>query len=224
MLINYLKKKFGKEKEIPAAEQFYSPLRIALHSTITLSTVDWFGLKLHGLSESMKLPASSLVVSAIGEMKTEDDIIFNIYMVDDANEEFILQLFCVTKNGVQTVNEATMFKQIVNIMPLSQEEWDENLEAIGLPTIEIDDNTYNRVWADDYDERIDLLEFKENVIEENKTTNYTNNYLLYGREFKSITETTEKEMLLVGVEETIDTAEITMMLGLPVPLSNINIQ
>jgi len=223
MFGTYLKKKFSKDKEVPVAEKFYSPLRIALHSTIDISTVDWLIMQ-QGLNESMVLPSPRMTILAIGETKIDDDTIFNVYMTDQSDEEFILQLYCANKSGKPTVIEATLFKQVVNIVPMTEAEWDENMEAIGWNTIELDGNTYNRVWSGDYDGRIDLMEFNENVVESNKTTSYINNYLLYSRSFKSITDTEETEMLLVGVEETDETAEITMMLGLPVPLSNINVQ
>jgi len=224
MLGTYLKKKFGKEKEIPAADQFYSPLRIGLHSTVDISTVDWLIMQ-EGLNDTMVLPSGRMTVLAIGKTVTDGDEIYNVYMTDQNNKEFILQLFCAEPaDGNWTVAEATLFKQVVNIVPLTESEWDENMDAIGFNTIELDDNTYNRVWAEDYDGRVDLIKFDENVVESKKITGYTNNYLLYSRTFTSVTETEETEMLLVGVEETDETAEITMMLGLPVPLSNINIQ
>lgn len=220
MIGSYLKKKFGKEKEIPANEQFYSPLRIGLHSTIDINTVDWLIMK-NMLNETMVLPSSSLTVLAIGEIKTDDgNNIYHVYGKDQAQEEFVLQLYCA--DGV--VSEATLFKQVVNIIPLTEDEWSDNMDAIGFNTLELDANTYNRVWSGEHDGQIDLIEFVEKVVESDKTTRYTNSYLLYSRTFTSLTETEETEMLLVGVEESDDTAEITMMLGLPVPLQNINIQ
>lgn len=222
-MLAYLKKKLGMEKEVPAAERFYSPLRIGLHSTIDMPTVDWL-MAQEGLNKSMKLPVPTFTVLAIGETDADGDTIYNIYMTDQANEEFILQLFCVTKSGTMNVVEATLFKQVVNIVPLTESDWAENMDALGFNTIELDDNTYNRLWSEDHDGKIDLIDFNEKVVESDKITGYTNHYMLYSRKFIGITGTEETEMLLVGVEETDETAEITMMLGLPVPLSNINIQ
>jgi len=224
MLKAYLKKKFGKDKEVPEAEQFYSPLRIGLHSTIDISTVDWLVMQ-EGLNDTMVLPSGKMTVLAIGKTVTDDDEIYNVYMTDQNDEEFVLQLFCgKAASDKMVVSEATLFKQVVNIIPMSDAEWDENAESIGFNTIELDDNTYNRVWAEDFDGHVDLMEFEEKVVESGSITQYTNSYLLYSRTFTSIIETEETEMLLVGVEETEETAEITMMLGLVVPLSNINIQ
>ena len=223
MLKSYFKKVFGKDKEVAEAEQFYSPLRIGLHSTIAIETVDWITMNAQ-LNKSMVLPSSSFTINAIGETKTDDDSIYQIYVMDDNEQEFVLQLYCTDKGGKPSVVEATLFKQVVNIIPLTESEWDENMDAIGLNTLELDEQVYDRVWGSDQAGRMDLIEFNEKVVESNKTTSYTNNYLLYSRTFISLTDTEETEMLLVGVEETADTAEITMMVGLPVPLSNINVQ
>ncbi len=223
MLKSYFKKKFGKDKEVPEAEQFYSPLRIALHSTINIKTVDWIIMKDH-LNEMLVFPTSNMTVLAIGETKSNDDTIYQFYLIDDAKEEFVLQLYCVDKAGKPTIEEATLFKQVVNIVPMSDADWQVNMEAIGWESLELDDNTYNRVWFENNRGQADLMEFKEKIVESNKTTWYDNSYMLYSREFTSMVGTQETEMLLAGIEETDETAEITMMLGLSVPLHNINIQ
>jgi len=219
MLKSYFKKKFGKKKETPANEKFYSPLRIALHSTVSVKTVDWIMMR-EQLNAAMVLPSSDLTVLAIGETVVNGDSIFNFYMTDDAEEEFILQLYC----NKDTISESTLYKQVVNIVPLTESEWDGNLDAIGWNDLDLDDNTYNRVWSSERNGKVDFLTFEENVVESDKSTSYTNSYLLYSRTFKSLVDTEETEMLLVGVEESDDTAEITMMLGLKVPMSNITIQ
>lgn len=223
MIGTYLKKKFGKDKEVPAAEQFYSPLRIGLHSTIEIDTVDWLIMQSE-LNESMSIPTSNLSVLAIGEIETDGDSIYHVYMEDKDDNEFILQLYCMDKAGTKEVTEATLFKQVVNIVPQTESEWEDNTKLMGDNTIELDDNIYHRVWNGDYDGKLPLVEFKEQVIQHNKTTEYTDRYMLYSRAFTSATGAEETEMLLSGVEETDESAEITMMLGLTVPLQNINIQ
>ncbi len=219
MLGNYFKKKFGKEKEVPAAEQFYSPLRIGLHSTLTINTVDWLTM-VESLNKMFTLPSSDLTVLAIGETIQDKAKIFQIYMEDQSKTEFMLQLFC----NKDAVSEATLFKQVVSIVPLTEEEWDENMDGIGGRIIELDGIDYERVWGENHEGKLDLVQFDEKIIEYDNDASYTNNYLLYGRKFESILGGEESEMLLVGVEESDETAEITMMLGLPVPLQNINVQ
>jgi len=223
MLGAYLKKKFSKDKEVPLAEQFFSPLRVALHSTIDIATVDWLMLG-EALHNAMKLPLGKLSVLAIGKTLTDRDEIYNIYMEDTANEEFILQLYCVVKDGKGTVSEATLYKQVVNIVPLSESEWDVNTEGFGMPTLDLDEDTYKRVWSPDSNSKIDMIEFDETVVESDRTTEYKNSFMLYSRSIATGTGVTENEMLLVGIEESSETAEITMMLGLNVPLQNIKVQ
>ncbi len=141
-------------------------------------------------------------------------------MEDQSKTEFMLQLFC----NKDAVSEATLFKQVVSIVPLTEEEWDENMDGIGGRIIELDGIDYERVWGENHEGKLDLVQFDEKIIEYDNDASYTNNYLLYGRKFESILGGEESEMLLVGVEESDETAEITMMLGLPVPLQNINVQ
>lgn len=223
MLGAYLKKKFGKDKDIPVAEQFFSPLRIALHSTIDIATVDWLMLG-DTLHNAMKLPAGRLTVLAIGKTIADRDEIYNIYMEDTANEEFILQLYCTVKDGKGTLAEATLYKQVVNIVPLSESAWDANTEGFGMPTLDLDNDTYKRVWSPDSNSKIGMMDFDETVVESDRITEYKNSFMLYSRSVATATGATENEMLLVGIEETTETAEITMMLGLNVPLQNIKVQ
>lgn len=223
MLGNYLKKKLGGDKDVADADKFYSPLRIGLHSTITITTVDWLLMK-ENLNAKMILPTGSFTVNAIGETSTAGDKFFNIYIMDEKEEEFILQLYCTYKDGNGTIEESTLYKQVVNIQPLTESEWNVNLDAIGYPNLELDDNKYDRIWGDGILGQMDLIEFHEKIVESDNMSNYTNNYMLYSRTFESVLGDEESEILLVGVEESEDTAEIIMMLGLTTPLQNINIQ
>jgi len=223
MLGAYLKKKFGKDKEVPVSEQFFSPLRIGLHSTVDIATVDWLIMQ-EALSNAMKLPTGRLTVFAIGKTLVDRDEIYNIYMEDTVGEEFILQLYSVIKDGTGTISEATLYKQVVNIVPLSESEWDVNTEGFGMPTLDLDNDTYKRVWSSDSNSKIEMMTFDETVVESDRTTEYKNSFMLYSRDITTVTGSVENEMLLVGVEETADTAEITMMLGLNVPLQNIKVQ
>lgn len=223
MLGAYLKKKFSKDKDVPVAEQFFSPLRIALHSTLNIATVDWLTLG-EALHSSMKLPTGMLTVLAVGKTLAARDEIYSIYMEDTANEEFILQLYCTVKDSKASLQEATLYKQVVNIVPLSESEWEINTEGFGMPTLDLDDDTYKRVWSDSSNTKVDLIDFDETVVESDRTTEYKNCFMLYGRDITSMTGSKDTELLLVGVEETSETAEITMMLGLNVPLQNIKVQ
>lgn len=55
-MLNYIKRKLNiGNKEVPKSEQFFTPLRIALHSTISIQTVDWLIIQ-QNLNGSFKLP------------------------------------------------------------------------------------------------------------------------------------------------------------------------
>jgi len=225
MLKSYLKKKLGiGEKEIPESQQFYSPLRIGLHSTIDIKTVDWIIIQ-ESLNKAMVLPKGRLSVDAIGKVTIDNDEIFNIYLSDQNGESFTLQLYCAEPDkGDRIVNEATLYKQVVNIIPMTEAEWEVNLDGIGHNVLDLDDREYKRVWLAESNGKVDLLDFEERIVRHSKIHHYNNHYMLYSREVESMVGTNENEFLLVGVEETDESAEITMMIGLPVPLSNINVQ
>lgn len=225
MLGTYLKKKFGRDKkeDVADSEKFYSPLRIGLHSTIEISTVDWLMMR-SLLNPTMVLPTQSLQVLAIGEMQADRDTIYQVYLCDCQDEEFILQLYCTKRDGAEVVTEATLYKQVFNIVPVDEDDWTENLDSLCYNTIELDEQEYAREWSPEYDGKVDFVEFTETVVETDHKTQYTNQYMLYKRTFTSLVGNEESEMLLVGVEETIETAEITMMLGLTTPILNINVQ
>jgi len=169
MIFSYLKKKFGRVDDIPPAMKFYSPLRIGLHSTITIDVVDWLIMKDY-MNKVMVLPFGKLSVLAIGTIHVDDDIIYNIYTQDSNKEEFTIQIFCVkTSNGSEQVNELTMFKQIVSIVPLTENEWDDNMDGIGQTTMTLDKNVYSRIWGKDNDCSMHLLKFYETIVDCNKS-------------------------------------------------------
>lgn len=220
--ITYLKSKLGGDKEVPASEQFYSPLRIALHSTINVSMIDWFGA-ISELNKSVIMPKGSMSILAIGTTEESSNKIFNIYMMDEKQEEFSLQLFCTPNDrgeGME-VREATLFREVRNVSPQSEDDWTVELHEVGNPTIKLDNHEYKRVWSDDYVGKLDMVEFEEDVIRPTEELHYTNNYVLYGRELE--TPTTQTELLLIGVEESEDSAEMVHRIGLVVPQSAIKV-
>lgn len=224
MLGKYFKKILGKEKEISPKDKFYSPLRIGLHSTISINMVDWLLFK-ENINQSFVMPSSSLSVLCVGEIVLANgkEKIYNFYIVDDINSEYILQLYVNVKNDQESILESTLYKQVFNIAPLSSTEWDEYMDKIGNNTIELDDNIYNRVWASEHNGKVDLIDFYEKIISDDEPLEYDNHYLLYNRKVTSITGNENEELLLVGVEETDETAEIVMMVGLPISINNIDV-
>jgi len=173
MLKTYLKKKLGfGEKEIPEAEQFYSPLRIGLHTTLDIKTVDWIMIQ-ESLNKAMLLPSQRMSVMGIGKTLADGDEIYNIYLTDQNDEDFILQLFCAEQNtGDRVVNEATLYKQVVNIIPATEAEWEVNLAGLGHNLLNLDEKEYRRVWMAETNGKVDMLDFEEKVVLPNKTIQY----------------------------------------------------
>lgn len=222
--LKYIKSKFvSKDEEVPANKQFYSPLRIALHSTVNVSMIDWFAA-IPELNKSVPMPHGSMSILAIGSVSVEREKIFNIYMLDEKLEEFSLQLYCSPNNKGQgmEVREATLYREVRNVSPVTEDEWTVELYSVGDPELEIDGTLYKRIWSDNAAGKVDLVPFEEDIIREEETLHYTNNYMLYGRELEAPTPLTE--LLLVGVEESENSAELVHRIGMGVPISAIKVQ
>jgi hypothetical protein len=56
-----------------------------------------------------------------------------------------------------------------------------------------------------------------------ETIDYTNNYVLYGRELSQTTHNPQQELLLVGVEESEESAALVHRIGLPVPAAAVSV-
>ncbi len=220
-----IKNKFaGKDKEVPASEQFYSPLRIALHSTITISMIDWL-TTLPELNGSMIMPTGNMTVIAIGKTPTGRDEIYNIYMVDDDTQEFTLQLFCSPNDKGQGMEfrEGTLYREVRNVSPQSEDEWTTELNDVGNLTYTLDGHEYKRIWGGDSVSKVDLESFEETIIRMEESLSYTNNYVLYARDLTQAAHT-QQELLLMGVEESEESAELVNRIGLAIPASAIKVQ
>lgn len=217
MFGNYLKKKFGiGNREVPMTEAFHSPLRISLHSTIKLETVDLLVLQ-SALHPDFVIPNGDLEVLAIGKFDMDGTPVHQIYIRDRAEEEFILQIVEGKDYRSQEpiVDEITLFKQIVTLEPETENSLNRQLATIGFQVLVVDDVTYHRIWGDAYTEKADFRTYDETVITPAGVENYTNQWLFYGREIESPTGgDSVNEYLLVGIEENESTAQIMMQVGL----------
>lgn len=228
MLGRYLKDKFniGKDKDVPEAEQFYSPLRISLHSTISLNTVDL--LVLQGqLHEKFVLPKSALTVMAIGVIKRDDMTMYRVYANDESDSGFVLQLACSPNHhsGEEEVGEIILFKQIATVLPETQDGWDELLVDVGLRTFEVDEIVYDRIWGGDDADHSELIDFAEHIVEPNKTNEYNDHYMMYSRTFKNqIGGNDVEEFILAGVEEDANSAEFSIQVGIALTPTDVQIQ
>jgi hypothetical protein len=227
---NYAKKKLGigKDKEVPATEQFYTPLRIALHSTISLNTVDMLVIKdqLHPL---FVLPNGPLEVLAIGNMNFDGTTVYQVYVKDTADEEFVLQMAEGKDYRSQepTIDEVILFKQVVTFEPETADSLERALNDIGYTDIELDDVEYQRFWGDNFTEKMEFRTYSENVVTPGGNQYFTNNYILYGRPIR-VPDVAGyagiSELLLVGLEEDENSAQIMMQVGLQMSTTDIQVQ
>jgi len=227
MFGNYLKKMFWiGNKEVPLTEAFHSPLRISLHSTIKLETVDLLVLQ-SALHPDFVIPSGDLEVLAIGKFDMDGTPIHQIYSRDQIGEEFILQLVEGKdyRSHESTVDEVTLFKQVVTVEPETEYSLNQQLATIGFQVLVVNDVTYHRVWGDAYTEKADFRSYNETVITPAGVENYTNRWLLYGRELESpVGGDPVNEYLLVGIEENESTAQIMMQVGLTFNRTDVLVQ
>lgn len=226
MLGKYLKKKFGsKDKDVPVTEQFYTPLRIALHSTIELQTIDMLILDTV-LHPAFNLPQGSLEVLAVGKFDMDGVPIHQVYARDESGTEYILQLVEGKDYRTQepTLDEATLYQQIVSLQPETRASLDRYLGELGFMTIEVDGIEYNRIWGDAFTEKADFRMYREKVVTPAGKEEFTNEWLLYGREIDHpVGGGKVTELLIVGMEEGGGMGQILMQVGLKLNTSDIKV-
>lgn len=222
---NYMKRKLRRDKEVPATERFYSPLRIALHSTIELNSVDMVTLT-DALNPLFVQPQGDLEVLAVGKFEIDGMVVYRFYLQDTAEEEFILQLVEGKdhRTGDPKVDELTLYKQVVTLEPETETSLTRALNDIGYTTIELDGVQYDRYWGDQYTEKMDFRSFNETVVTPTDVNHFVDNYILYGRTIQGITGEDVTEFLLVGLEEDDDQAQIMMQLGLQLNNTDVKVQ
>lgn len=215
---------FKKPKPVPPTEQFYTPLRVSLHTTIELTTVDLVVNK-PNLHPAWIIPGSSLEVLAIGNLTMGQAPIHQLYVMDENQEEFIIQLVeGKTRTGEPRIDEINLFKQIVSLQPETEASLNRHLSNIGFLTIPVDDIEFDREWGDRYTEKAEFRKFPESVITPTGPQSFTNEWMLYKRKVPSVLSDDEiDEMLLVGIEEGEDQAQIIMQIGVKLNLSDLNI-
>jgi len=227
MIGQYLKKKLGiGGKEVPLTEAFHSPLRVALHSTIRLETIDLLVLE-SVLHPDFVVPNSDLQVLAIGKFELDGMPVHQLYVQDQVGEEFVLQLVEGRdyRSRAPIVDEITLFKRIVTLEPETETSLDRELANIGFHELTVGDVVYHRLWGDTYTEKVDFRTYSEKVITPAGVETYTNQWLLYGREVESpVGGDPISEYLLVGIEENESAAQLMMQSGIALNQNDISVQ
>jgi len=227
MIVQYLKRKLGiGGREVPLTETFHSPLRVALHSTIRLETVDLLVLK-SVLHPDFVVPDGDLQMLAIGGFDLDGVPVHQLYVRDQSGEEFVLQLVEGKDYRSQTpsVDEITLFRQIATLEPETETALNRELANIGFHELTVGDIVYHRLWGDTYTEKAEFRTYDEKVITPAGVETYTNQWLLYGREVESpIGGDPINEYLLVGLEENESAAQLMMQVGIALNQSDISVQ
>jgi len=227
MIGQYLKRKLGiGGREVPLTEAFHSPLRVALHSTIGLETVDLLVLK-SVLHPNFVVPNGDLQVLAIGKLELDGAPVHQLYVQDQAGEELVLQLVEGKdyRSRTPVVDEVTLFKQIVTLETETETALDRELANIGFHELTVDDVVYHRLWGDTYTEKAEFRTYHEQVITPAGVETYTNQWLLYGREVESpVGGDPITEYLLVGLEENESIAQLMMQVGIALNQNDISVQ
>jgi len=228
MIRRWFKNKLGSREETPENGQFYTPLRVALHSTITVSAVDLIGLG-GTYHSSFSTPNGTLDVVGIGTIDNGRDKVYRIYAVDFDETPYIIQLNISydPRSGESDVSEVMFFQQVKTYEPLSQKEWDQVPKQLSGSTYAVDDVQYERVWGDDVEGDIDLFVFDETAIELEGKKEYTHHQMLFGRDLvNKLTNEEIPEFVLVGVEETKPDGPdmILTNVGFIIPLQAVKVQ
>lgn len=230
-MFKMFKKKLEKQGEAyrkardedPRVNEFHTPLRIGLHSTIDLSmvTVDW--ILMEDMAPNMTTPVGDCEVTAIGIMKYIDgQTFYRIYLADMQENEFILNLLVAkNRNNEDEVMDAMILQQTETLTGLTEAEYGRYLANIGFQQLDWNDTVYERDWGDRFTEKLDFEanSFREDVVEKTGVKSYTNEYILYSRE----TADSLREWLFVGIEENDTDADIVFQPGYTVKIADINV-
>ena len=226
MLGKYLKRKLGREEEIPPTEQFYSPLRIGLHTTLNVSTVDLLGVA-ETSHETFKLPNGSLDVvgiTVVGE-QDGDAPIWRVQATDNDETPYILQLQGSKdpRSGVMDISEVMFFQMVGEQIPLTEDGWNKLHESFKATAFDLDGVNYDRIWGEEEEGPIDLFVLEEQGVELGGEVSYTSYQMLFGRMIDNFGEE-ETEFVLVGVEESEDSDVARTFVGFMLPAAAVKVQ
>lgn len=209
-------KLFGAE-EVPAEKQFYSPLRVGLHTTLRLTLADLF-IHVNELNPAVKLgDIGDLVVVSIGWIENDDgSYIYRFYCQNEKENQYIVQVYCgydQLNPDEEKVDEVVLFWPQECATPYT----DDGVKLMTNQTFVDNDKIYNRVWGPD------MVVFEEASVDRTgEISEYVNHWMLHERD---ITEDL-KEFLLVGMEEFQETGEVTTFkyIGINLPTQALTVQ
>jgi hypothetical protein len=206
-----------RDPTISERKSHYTPLRIYLHSTISIFTSDW--VLMEGQNPAFEIPNGDLNVLAIGKMPFDSGMTFwRIYVEDNNQEEFILSIL----EDEGTVQDILLLRQIVTVVPNSQAQLERYTTQIGFHELKTDDGlAYDRVWGDEFTEKLKFTdnEYEEHFVSKEEVQDFTNQYMLYSRDIES----GETEWLFVGLEEGDEFGELAFQVGFSIDKMNLEV-
>jgi hypothetical protein len=218
MLGKWLKKKLGKQAEVPATEQFYTPLRIALHSTLKVSTVDLIGLSSH---KEFTTPNGDLDVVSIATVDNDPDTIYRVMCYDQDETVYVIQLHAIydPRNDKAEVNEVMFFKIVDHYEPLDYDEWHKRYQKMRERTYTYGDVEFDRIWGEEVDKAIDLFGFEEKSVGLAGESTTEVSQMLFGRELGDV-----DEFLLTSAERDDNMDAIIHFVGYVLPAQAVQVQ
>lgn len=209
--------KFRKAPELPT---YPSPLGFRIGAAVTLDDLEFRAL---GDKLRMEFPGGTQIIEAYGKIEMGDGIIVHrFYTTDDA-------MFQITTDGGDNVDEVKLFVAYDTVFPASGEEWgfwvDETEGVIGDPEFEIKDGTnFTRAWFEDSEGHVPMVDVEETVVTNAETGEsflVEHGMMLYARWVDDSEEMAE--WLLLGVEDTGESASVELMLGVDLDESSFDV-
>lgn len=206
---------FRKAEKPVEVEQL--PLGLHIGGVLTIDELDF---KLIGARTNMTFPddMATMVIKAYGKIVLDPQTTIHRFYTD-ADGYF----FQVTEENDEVV-ELLFFAPHDTVYPANEEDWELwKEELIGDETFETrDGEVYNRAMSEDYEGMIDAFEFEEHMTEgDGDTFIIEHTMMLYARYVDEVDDTIE--WLYVGVEDTGETAEVALYLGMNVDETMIEI-
>lgn len=199
------------------------PLDLRVGSKVKLPTGSWV---LYMDQILMEKPVKEGYVLSFGKTELEGNTYFRFYIGEADETQAILQ---IGMDGDQ-VGECRVFTPFAEIVPQTEQEWEEWIEVDGLlgqNDLQNDEAgvSYDRIWGDDKEPWVQPPFYVEAIscgpFEGDPVVEIANNGMLFGRWLE---EDVFAEYLMAEFQEQEDEAAINIMIGYDVPYQSVKIE
>lgn len=225
---------FKKKKELPSPvpppvnDLEGIPLGLRVGAFIDIHALDYL---IYESMMFMKAPREEGVVQTIGKIQIDDMIIWRCYIgIDGAAEDCMLQI--CEDNGV--LIECCIFTEYDEIYPHVEEEWDIWMDDedghVGSPTFSLTEEdvtmSYGRTIANDVERRIDPIECKERIFNNNDVPTkehgtYKHDLMMYSRVIEDSDEVAE--YLILGAQSSGIINSVRIWVGMDIDPDSIKV-